>query len=135
MTGAEGWTGRSACALQTAMRLSGEKFAEKLGIGARTVASWHKKPDLRPQSDMQQILDTAYERASAAERARFAELMGETPTAATAPDTTEADQRLAADPHIGAALEWLDRAARWTPGTARRSAAARVAAGNVQRGA
>ncbi len=117
------WTGRSASALQAALRLSNEKFAEKLGIGARTVASWHKKPDLRPQSEMQQILDSALQRASDAEHARFSELLGE---AGEALDTSEADRRLAADPHIGAALEWLDRHARWSPGTGRRTVASRV---------
>lgn len=98
MSGVGGWTGRSASALQSALRLSNEKFAEKLGIGARTVASWHQKPDLRPQSEMQQVLDTAYERASDAERARFAELTGDGPAVHTRPDTKEADRRLAADP-------------------------------------
>lgn len=132
MSPAGGWTGRAAVALQSALRLSQERFAEHLGISARTVASWHKKPDLRPQSEMQQVLDTAHERASDAERARFVELIGEGPAAETTPDTTEADRRLAADPHIGAALEWLDRHAHWTPGTARRAVAERVASVDVQ---
>ena len=52
-----GWTGRAACALQDALRLSNESFAEHLGIGVRTVASWHQKPGLRPRPEMQQILD------------------------------------------------------------------------------
>jgi hypothetical protein len=132
MSPAGGWTGRAAVALQSALRLSQERFAEHLGISARTVSSWHKKPDLRPQSEMQQVLDTAHERASDAERARFAELIGEGLAVDTAPDTTEADRRLAADPHIGAALEWLDRHAHWTPGTARRAVAERVARVDVQ---
>ncbi|WP_409496997.1 transcriptional regulator [Amycolatopsis sp. cmx-11-12] len=131
MSRASEWTGRSASALQAALRLSNERFAEKLGVAARTVASWHKKPDLVQQSEMQQVLDTAFEQASAAERARFAELVGEAPTAQAVSGTTE-DERLTADPHIGAALEWLDRSARWTPGTARRAVAARVADVTVQ---
>lgn len=132
MSRADGWTGQSASALQAALRLSNEKFAEKLGIGVRTVSSWHQKPDLHPQSEMQQMLDTAFERASDPERARFAELTGDGPAGDVSPDTAEADKRLDADPHIGAALEWLDRSARWTPGTARRAVAASVAAVNVQ---
>ena len=51
-----GWTGRAACALQDALRLSNESFAEHLGIGVRTVASWHQKSGLRPRPEMQQIL-------------------------------------------------------------------------------
>ncbi|WP_034286905.1 helix-turn-helix domain-containing protein [Amycolatopsis benzoatilytica] len=115
------WTGRTATALQSALRLSQERFAERLGISARTVASWHKKPDLRPQSDMQQVLDTALAQASDAERDRFGELTGNTPAV-----SSEVDERLDADPHIGAALEWLDRHARWKPGTARRAVADRI---------
>ncbi|WP_245757665.1 transcriptional regulator [Amycolatopsis xylanica] len=107
--------------------MSNEKFATKLGIGVRTVASWRQKPDLRQQSDMQQILDTVFEQATDAERARFAELTGEAP-AADSSATTAADARMAADPHIGAALEWIDRHARWAPGTARRAVASRVGA-------
>ncbi|WP_158890760.1 transcriptional regulator [Amycolatopsis anabasis] len=126
MSRAGEWTGRSASALQAALRLSNEKFAEKLGIGARTVASWHQKPGLRPQSEMQQVLDTALQRASDAERARFDELIDGSAESSTAPDTSEADRRLAADPHIGAALEWLDRHAHWSPGTSRRTVASRV---------
>jgi len=58
-----GWTGRTACALQAALRLSNETFAEWLGIGVRTVAAWHQKPTLRPRPEMQQVLDTALEQA------------------------------------------------------------------------
>ncbi len=37
-----GWTGRAACDLQAALRMSNESFAEHLGIGERTVAAWHQ---------------------------------------------------------------------------------------------
>src|SRR3981189_127892 len=120
MNPADEWTGRTASALQAALRLSNERFAAELGIGARTVASWHQKPSLRPKSEMQQVLDTALERASDSERARFADPVGDAPPDAH-PDTPDADRRLAADPNIGAALEWLDRHAQWTPGTSRRA--------------
>src|SRR5229473_2797185 len=77
-----GWTGRTACALQAALRLSNETFAEQLGIGVRTVASWHQKPAMKPRPDMQQILDTALDRAPAAVKARFAVLTGDPKPAA-----------------------------------------------------
>lgn len=105
-----GWTGRTACALQAALRLSNESFAAQLGIGVRTVASWHQKPTLRPQSEMQQILDTKLEQASAGVRARFAALVAGQPLARGAGAgsehdgaTAEAERRLGADPNIGAA--------------------------------
>ncbi|MFI5586341.1 transcriptional regulator [Amycolatopsis sp. NPDC051758] len=76
---------------------------------------------------MQQLLDTALERATPAERVRFADLVGHTPA-----KPNPADERLAADPHIGAALDWLDRHAHWAPGTARRAVAERVASVDVR---
>src|SRR5215472_6804822 len=72
-----GWTGQTACALQAALRLSNEAFAEHLGVAARTVAAWHQKPVLRPRPEMQQLLDTALERAPAPARARFLGLTGD----------------------------------------------------------
>lgn len=128
-----GWTGRTACALQAALRMSNESFAEYLGIGVRTVASWHQKPDVRPQPERQQLLDTALERASSATKDRFADAVGtgaQAPsTRADEPDegTAEAEQRLTADPNIGAALDWLDQHAGWDPGSARRQVTARLA--------
>jgi tetratricopeptide (TPR) repeat protein len=71
-----GWTGRDACALQSALRMSNQAFAEHLGIGLRTVADWHEKPGMRPRPAMQQFLDTALAQAPAAARERFAALTG-----------------------------------------------------------
>lgn len=71
---AGGWTGRDARALQEALRLSNLRFAEYLGLAARTVADWHAKPNMRPLPDTQRILDTALNQASPAERERFAAL-------------------------------------------------------------
>lgn len=65
------WSGRSACALQAALRLTNEAFAHHLGIALRTVATWHADPDIVPRAEMQQLLDEAYERAGPAVRARF----------------------------------------------------------------
>ncbi len=70
------WTAREACALQAALRMSNETFAARLGIGVRTVASWHQKPTMRPRPDMQQILDEALAQASAEVKNRFAVLTG-----------------------------------------------------------
>jgi len=77
------WTGQTACALQAALRLTNEAFAKQLGVAVRTVATWHEKPDLTPRSEMQQLLDTVFERASDTARTRFAKLVG-----ATAPSRT-----------------------------------------------
>src|SRR5690348_5444891 len=120
------WTGRAACALQAALRLSNEAFAEHLGIGVRTVAAWHQKPTLRPKSEMQQLLDTAFEKASAAAKQRFASLLGTSVPEPPPEDNQAADaeQRLSADPNISAALDWLDKHADWQAGTARRAVAA-----------
>lgn len=65
------WNGRSACALQAALRLTNEAFAHHLGIALRTVATWHADPGVVPRAEMQQLLDEAYERAGPAVRARF----------------------------------------------------------------
>jgi hypothetical protein len=125
------WTGETACALQTALRLSNEAFAAQLGIGLRTVSGWHEKPTLRPQSAMQQLLDTALERAGADAKARFATL-----TAGPADDdagkAADAEERLSADTNISAALQWLDQAAGWEPGAARRDVASRLAQVDVR---
>ncbi|MCG8926152.1 NUDIX hydrolase [Lentzea sp. CC55] len=66
------WTGRTATALQRALRESNENFAAKLGISPRAVAKWHAEPHSRPRHETQQLLDRVLERASATERARFA---------------------------------------------------------------
>lgn len=66
------WTGRTACALQAALRMTNEAFATHLGVAVRTVAAWHSSPDIVPRAEMQQLLDTVYERASAATHRRFA---------------------------------------------------------------
>ncbi len=132
-----GWTGRTACALQAALRLSNEAFAGHLGIGVRTVADWHQKPTLRPRPEIQQLLDTALDQAPAPAKARFAVLTGDAaPTGSSpAPDPalpdagaiTDAELRLSTDPAIRTALARLDENAGWEPGTARRRVASRLA--------
>jgi transcriptional regulator with XRE-family HTH domain len=65
------WTGRTACALQAALRMTNESFAAHLGTAVRTVATWHQKPDRVPSAEIQQALDTTLERAGEGTRARF----------------------------------------------------------------
>ncbi|MFE7566246.1 NUDIX hydrolase [Streptomyces sp. NPDC057539] len=65
------WTGRTACALQAALRMTNEGFASRLGVAVRTVAGWHQDPKIVPRAEMQQALDTTYERASENVRGRF----------------------------------------------------------------
>ncbi|MFD7659785.1 transcriptional regulator [Actinosynnema sp. NPDC059797] len=122
----EGWTGRTASALQAALRLTNEAFAEHLGIAVRTVAGWHQKPDLKPKSEMQQLLDTAHDQAGAAVKARFAALIAEPKLDLPDGAAADAELRLSSDPNIVAALDWLDQHAGWEPGTARRDVAARL---------
>lgn len=68
------WTGRTACQLQAAHRMSGEAFARRLGVAPRTVASWHANPDVVPVNEIQSALDTLLEKAAGPVRSRFARL-------------------------------------------------------------
>jgi hypothetical protein len=132
-----GWTGQTACALQAALRLSNEAFAEHLGIGVRTVAAWHQKPTLRPRPEMQQLLDTALEQAPASTRVRFSVLTGGSAPADSPQEpgvglpndgaVADAELRLSTDPAIRSALDQLDEHTGWQPGTARRQVASRLA--------
>ena len=117
-----GWRGSTACALQAALRLSNEAFAAHLGIGVRTVATWHQKPALRPRPEMQQLLDTALTQAPAPARERFTALAGlpgnagknlPEADAGTGDDDAAADaeHRLIADQNITSALGQLDQLA------------------------
>ncbi|MFD7185517.1 NUDIX hydrolase [Streptomyces sp. NPDC059904] len=69
------WTGRTACLLQEAMRETNEAFAERLGISARTITRWHGAPEMIHRTEVQQILDLAYEGAGEAVQRRFGLLM------------------------------------------------------------
>jgi 8-oxo-dGTP pyrophosphatase MutT (NUDIX family) len=66
------WTGRHACALQFALRMTHDDLAQALGVARRTVASWHERPGMILRTELQRALDTAYERASDSEKIRFA---------------------------------------------------------------
>ncbi|MBB5939468.1 NUDIX hydrolase [Streptomyces zagrosensis] len=71
----EVWSGRYACLLQSALRLTNEQFAARLGIAVRTVATWHSDAAVVPRREMQQLLDTVHEQAPEAARQRFALLV------------------------------------------------------------
>ena len=83
------WTGRAACTLQAALRLSNESFAHHLGIASRTVAMWHQKPDRVPQPDVQKMLDTALSRADEGAQQRFTHAL---PQCATSPAVGHPDE-------------------------------------------
>ncbi len=78
----EVWTGRGACTLQAALRMTNERFAAHLGVAIRTVAQWHAAPAIIPRTEIQQALDTAYERASEPARRRFELLAANSPSQA-----------------------------------------------------
>lgn len=69
------WTGKTACLLQEAMRMTNEDFAERLGISARTITRWHSAPEMVHRNEVQQILDLAYEGAGEAVQRRFSLLI------------------------------------------------------------
>lgn len=55
--------------------MTNEAFAERLGISPRTVSRWHSSPGMVHRSEVQQILDTAFEQAGDAVQRRFALLL------------------------------------------------------------
>lgn len=118
------WTGQTACALQAALRMTNEAFADHLGVSVRTVASWHQRPDVVQKAAMQQILDTALEQGATEEKRRFHQL---TCTEVDDHALVDAEHKLDNDPHIGSSLDWLDRRAGWVPGTARGKVVERIA--------
>ncbi|MER8004794.1 NUDIX hydrolase [Streptomyces sp. NPDC094149] len=78
------WTGRTACALQQALRMTNDGFADHLGVAVRTVASWHSSPDTVPRAEIQSALDTAYERSTPSVHRRFSLLTRPKPNAVEA---------------------------------------------------
>lgn len=67
-----GWTGAEARVLRTAKRMSVRSFARHLGVAVRTVSYWESAGHaIKPRPDMQAILDTALESATAEVQHRF----------------------------------------------------------------
>jgi hypothetical protein len=59
------------------MRMTYESFADYLGVAPRTIAYWHKRPEMVPQPHMQGVLDTALDKAPERVKAQFAALVSE----------------------------------------------------------
>ena len=76
MTVIDQWTGRHARALQAAMRLTNEAFAEHLGVSPRTVAKWRERPEMIPSPQLQEALDTSLKLAAADTKLRFTSNLG-----------------------------------------------------------
>lgn len=119
----QSWTGRSACQLQAALRLTNEQFAEHLGISTRTIVRWHANPDLAPRTEMQQLLDTTFEKAGDVVRRRFALLARPESATRTAQAlrvaiavVTRADEVLLVCRRGDAALSWQFPAGMVKPG-------------------
>lgn len=55
--------------------MTNEAFAERLGISARTITRWHASPEMVHRTEVQQILDLAYEGAGEAVQRRFSLLI------------------------------------------------------------
>ena len=55
--------------------MTNEAFGERLGISPRTITRWHQAPEMIHRTEVQQILDTAYEQAGEAVQRRFALLV------------------------------------------------------------
>jgi hypothetical protein len=68
------WTGGLASALRRAKRENIYAFAAGLGIGASTVDSWDKHPEIVPRMKMQKALDRALQTAPCEVKQRFIEL-------------------------------------------------------------
>jgi hypothetical protein len=75
------WTGEEALLLRSVKRQSVREFAQRLGIDPRTVTYWKNNPGSVCRPGTQQILDTALDQCTAAEketfRVRLAALRGE----------------------------------------------------------
>lgn len=111
MTVIDQWTGRHARALQAAMRLTGEAFAEHLGVSPRTVAKWRKRPDMVPSPQLQEALDTSLNLASPEAQTRFAATIGVPQTDQPSLDDSTVDQLHAALGELSrilAALQTVD---------------------------
>jgi 8-oxo-dGTP pyrophosphatase MutT (NUDIX family) len=51
--------------------MSQDEMAAKLGVSKRTIASWHRNPEVTIRPELQRALDTVYERAPEATKLRF----------------------------------------------------------------
>jgi hypothetical protein len=116
MSGVDIWTGRTAHALQLALRMTNEGFAERIGASVRTVAKWSANQNSVQIPDLQRALDTMHSQASAEEKERFARM---TQSFEAAPVTLP---EIPAS--VGDSLRWIDSAMTWPSGEARKRTAA-----------
>jgi transcriptional regulator with XRE-family HTH domain len=116
MTVIDQWTGRHARALQAAMRLTSEAFAEHLGISPRTVAKWRKRPNMVPSAQLQEALDTSLHLASPEAQTRFAASVGIPQTEQPALDDSMVDQLQAAVGELSRILATLQTAEKGRSG-------------------
>ncbi|MFE7167196.1 hypothetical protein [Streptomyces sp. NPDC057616] len=124
------WTGQNASALKRALRETNEGFADLLGASVRTVAAWSANPQLVPTVEIQRALDTLLFQAADDVKVRFsllAENRQPQKAQVAARRQTPAQQRLEKDPHIAAALAWLESNFNWAPGSARERVAEELA--------
>ncbi|GAA3151767.1 transcriptional regulator with XRE-family HTH domain [Kribbella aluminosa] len=109
MTIIDEWTGRHAHALRTALRLTNEAFAERLGISPRTLTKWRERPESVPSPLLQEALDTYLKQAPPDAHIRFAANLG--------PDNGQVPIDSAVLTQLNTALGDLTRAlARLQPG-------------------
>ena len=113
MTVIDQWTGRHARALQLALRLTSEAFAEHLGISPRTVAKWRKRPDMVPSPQLQEALDTSLNLSTDDVRIRFTAFLG-APQEATL-DLSTVDQLHATLGELSRLLATLQPAGQKSP--------------------
>jgi hypothetical protein len=71
------WTGGQARALQEALRMSNDAFADYLSVSVRIVAYWRKRPEMILRAKTQKVLDDGLERAPDQVKAKFAILAHE----------------------------------------------------------
>ncbi|GEM_PF-2852272 len=103
------WGPVEAAALQKALRLTNEGFAERLGSAPRTVAKWHANPNMRLTLEMQEALDVLLQRAPEEAQARFFLLWGGARTPTVDDDAMQKwGRRLESATALHSALHWLD---------------------------
>jgi hypothetical protein len=120
MSGVDIWTGRTAHALQLALRMTNEGFAERIGASVRTVAKWSANPNSVQIPDLQRALDTMHSQASAEEKERFARMIQ--PAMPTA--LREAIPSMPQS--VRDSLRWLETSLNWPEGEARKRVTALI---------
>lgn len=74
------WTGQEATALRKHLRLTVDRFADRLGVAPRTVANWAARPDMVPRYAVWDMLDDLVRQSGPEVRARFGYQQGPSPS-------------------------------------------------------